>query len=112
MSFNHLTIRNYSQGDFKPILKLWKSTRLANTERADSEEVIEKTIRAGGLFLVLTLRTNSIGLLPYVVACGLSGLTKPHPLTPPPAVGENSAHQLFTWFGALPSHSGEGAGDE
>ncbi|MCK4676576.1 MAG: GNAT family N-acetyltransferase [Bacteroidales bacterium] len=56
MSFNHISIRNYSHGDFKPILKLWESTKLANTERADTEEVIEKTIRAGGLFLLLTLR--------------------------------------------------------
>lgn len=56
MSFNHLSIRNYSHGDFKPVMKLWESTKLANQERADTEEVIEKTINHGGLFLLLTLR--------------------------------------------------------
>ena len=89
MSFNHLSIRNYSQGDFKPILKLWKSTKLANSERADTEEVIESTISNGGLFLLLTLRkTGEI--------IGTSWIT-------------NDQRRLYLHhFGIAPLHQGKG----
>ena len=56
MLSNNLSIRSYSHGDFQAILKLWKSTKLANAERADTEEVIEKAISSGGLFLLLIFR--------------------------------------------------------
>ena len=89
MSFNHLSIRNYSHGDFKPILKLWKSTKLANTERADGEEVIEKTIRSGGLFILLTLRKSG-------EIIGTSWIT-------------NDQRRLYLHhFGIAPLHQGRG----
>lgn len=51
-------IRNYKNGDFSEISKIWENTGLGNKERGDDESVIKKTLTHGGVFLVLELKKS------------------------------------------------------
>jgi ribosomal protein S18 acetylase RimI-like enzyme len=61
-------IREYRKGDFKGISNLWLVTGLSNPLRGDTEEIIENTIKSGGMLLILENKpTNTI--------CGTSWMT-------------------------------------
>jgi len=46
-------IRDYRQGDFGGLQKLWEVTDMGQAERGDSEEVIERCNKMGGKLLVM-----------------------------------------------------------
>jgi len=50
---NNFIIREYQEGDFDEIMRLWIETGLGNTERGDDEKIIEDSIRIGGSMLVM-----------------------------------------------------------
>lgn len=52
-------IRDFSADDIKQINEIWQQTGLCNAERGDNEEVINKTIKIGGKFLVLENSENN-----------------------------------------------------
>ncbi len=47
------SIRDFSHGDFLQINELWAQTGMGGTNRGDTQEVIEKTIKGGGKLLVM-----------------------------------------------------------
>lgn len=47
------TIRDYREGDYPQVEKLWMETGLGDPRRGDKEEVIMKSLHLGGKFLVM-----------------------------------------------------------
>jgi ribosomal protein S18 acetylase RimI-like enzyme len=56
-----LRIRDYKPLDFGVVIKLWSLVDMAGKERADTNEVIMRTIQNGGRFIILELNGNIIG---------------------------------------------------
>jgi ribosomal protein S18 acetylase RimI-like enzyme len=55
------SIRSYNSEDFDEIQNLWNLTKMGGKERGDTNEVILKTIEAGGKFIILELQNKIIG---------------------------------------------------
>jgi ribosomal protein S18 acetylase RimI-like enzyme len=54
-------IRDYRDGDFEGVNRLWTETDMGNTKRGDNEKTIADTIKIGGRMLVMEeLATNKI----------------------------------------------------
>ncbi len=66
--YNNFIIRDYSKGDFDPVMKLWIETGMGNPVRGDDEKIIEESIRLGGAMLVMEEKDSSI-------ICGTSWMT-------------------------------------
>ena len=56
---NILSICDYREEDYDEVAKLWILTDLGNSERGDTNEVIKQTLRHGGKFLVIELKSNN-----------------------------------------------------
>ncbi|NPA68930.1 MAG: GNAT family N-acetyltransferase [Chlorobi bacterium] len=56
---NKISFRNYKPEDFDEVMNLWKLTGMGGEERGDDNEVIMRTINAGGN-LTLMIKENKI----------------------------------------------------
>ncbi len=61
MAENNYHVREFKTADFPALEYLWLETGLGEIERGDGLEVIVKTIRAGGLLLVLIVDDKLVG---------------------------------------------------
>jgi ribosomal protein S18 acetylase RimI-like enzyme len=58
---NKYIIRDYTNGDFDGLNKLWQETNLGGTQRGDNAKIIEHSIALGGkLILLINSETNEI----------------------------------------------------
>lgn len=55
---NLFLIRDYEEGDFQEIDRLWTMTGLGGEQRGDNAETIENSINIGGKFLVLIEKSS------------------------------------------------------
>ncbi len=56
---NQISFRNYTPADFDEVMNLWKLTGMGGEERGDDNDVIMRTINAGGN-LTLMIKNNKI----------------------------------------------------
>ena len=56
---NQISFRNYTPADFDEVMNLWKLTGMGGAERGDNNDVIMRTINAGGN-LTLMIKNNKI----------------------------------------------------
>jgi ribosomal protein S18 acetylase RimI-like enzyme len=61
MAENNYQVRDFKASDIKEVLKLWELTGMGGVERGDDLEVIEKTVKNGGRFLVLIIDDKLVG---------------------------------------------------
>jgi len=86
-----LKFRDYKENDYPEILNLWKATEMGDEERGDDHAQIEKTLKAGGKFIVMLLNGEIIGT---------SWIT-------------NDSRRLYLHhFGILPEYQGNGYSHE
>ncbi len=50
---NKISFRNYTPDDFDEVMNLWTLTGMGGKERGDNNEVIMRTINAGGRLLIM-----------------------------------------------------------
>lgn len=53
-------IREYRDGDFCGVMRLWEATDLGRPERGDDANILEESIRIGGCLLVMEDKTTGI----------------------------------------------------
>jgi len=82
-------IRDYKQDDFGEVARLWESTGMGRPERGDSNEVILRTLKAGGALLVMVEKDSG-------TICGTSWITS------------DGRRTYLHHFGILPSFQGRG----
>jgi len=66
--FNKFIIREYQNGDFDGIAKLWSLTNMADPARNDNQATIEDSISIGGSLLVIAEKSSG-------TICGTSWMT-------------------------------------
>jgi ribosomal protein S18 acetylase RimI-like enzyme len=86
---NRFIIRDYRNGDFEGVDRLWYETEMGNAKRGDNEKSIDDTIKTGGrLLLLVEKETGKI--------CGTSWMTF------------DGRRILLHHFGILPEFQGKG----
>lgn len=85
-------IRDYQDEDYDDVAKLWILTDLGNSERGDTNEVINRTLRQGGKFLILEINTE----IQIKTICGTLWMTN------------DGRRILLHHFGILPEYQGKG----
>lgn len=55
---NQFAIRDYMEGDYPEVKKLWMNTGLGDPRRGDTEEVIMNSLHQGGKLLVMTRKDS------------------------------------------------------
>lgn len=58
---NKLKFRNYLPSDFDEVMNLWKLTGMGGAERGDDNEVIMRTVNAGGAMIIMEQNKQIIG---------------------------------------------------
>ena len=84
-------IRDYRDGDFPQVARLWSLAGLDDSARGDDATVIERTLAHGGFFLVVEGLTSS-------EVMGTSWVT------------QDGRRQYLHHFGVAPDHQGHGIG--
>ena len=56
-----VSFRDYTSDDFNEVMNLWKLTGMGAKERGDDNEVIMRTLNAGGKFIIMQQNTKIIG---------------------------------------------------
>ncbi len=56
----YTSIRSYKSDDYSTIINLWTELGLANPKRGDNSNIIEKTLKSGGKFLILETNEGEI----------------------------------------------------
>jgi [ribosomal protein S18]-alanine N-acetyltransferase len=89
---NITSIRDYKVEDYSEVEKLWSLTDLGSPVRGDTNEVIQRTLRQGGKFLILELKSNN----KIKTICGTLWMT-------------NDGRRIFMHhLGILPEYQGKG----
>jgi ribosomal protein S18 acetylase RimI-like enzyme len=88
-SFKDLLIRDYRDGDYPEIANLWLVTDMSNPVRGDNSEVIDRTLKSGGKFLVMELSATK-------QIIGTSWMTY------------DGRRTMIHHFGILPEYQGKG----
>lgn len=55
---HNFSVRDYTPGDYKEVLKIWEATSMGGAERGDNQEVIGHSIMIGGRLLLLVDESN------------------------------------------------------
>ncbi len=58
---NKISLRNYTPEDFDEVMNLWKLTGMGGAERNDDNEVIMRTLKAGGKLILMIKKNKIIG---------------------------------------------------
>ncbi|GAB4280179.1 MAG: hypothetical protein Kow0068_04370 [Marinilabiliales bacterium] len=45
--------RDYKESDFNEVMKLWEDTGMGSPQRGDNNEIIVRTIKSGGKFIIM-----------------------------------------------------------
>jgi ribosomal protein S18 acetylase RimI-like enzyme len=89
MNSTDVIFRDYRNEDYDEIAKLWHITDMGSPERGDTADVISRTLKLGGKFIVMELRSDHR-------ICGTSWMT-------------SDGRRIFLHhFGILPEYQGKG----
>jgi len=89
MTTNDVIFRDFRSEDYDEIAKLWQITDMGSPDRGDNADVINRTLKMGGKFIVMELRSDHR-------ICGTSWMT-------------TDGRRIFLHhFGILPEYQGKG----